>query len=381
MGILLPILLFLVPILVLSFLVIIHEIGHFLAAKWAGVAVEEFGLGYPPKARKLFHKWDTDFTLNWIPFGGFVKMKGEDAITDEPSSAKDAFYEKSAFKRLVVILAGATINFIFGVLAFTIVYSFSGIPTAWEEPRIIAIQPNSPAATAQIPTEVNIVSIKSGDQQYAVKTRAETTEIIQQHRGKTIMLGMTGHCEELACQESYQEREVYVRTAEEVGAGQGAMGIEFQTSYFKFYPWYEMPFRSAAIGITQALGVGQYILQSLGGVVSQGIRDKVVPQDLKSPFGIVDEIGQSGVIQEGWLAVLHLAGMISINLAILNVMPIPALDGGRAAFIIIGQFIKHKAVATLENYVNYAGLLLLVALLLFLSFRDISSIVTRYLWQ
>lgn len=370
-----------ISILVLSFLVIIHEIGHFLAAKWAGVTVEEFGLGYPPKARKLFRKWDTDFTLNWIPFGGFVKMKGEEAVVEKPSATKDAFYEKSAFKRLVIILAGATINFLFGVVAFTIVYSFSGIPTSWEEPRIIEIQANSPAATVDVPTSVNIVSIKHGDQQYSVRTRTEAAEIIQQHRGKTITLGMSGHCEELTCQELYQEREVYVRNVDEVGTDQGAIGIVFQTSYLKFYPWYEMPFRGAAIGITQALGVGQYILESLSLVVSQGFKDKSVPSELMSPFGIVDEIGRSGVIEEGWLAIIHLAGMISINLAILNVMPIPALDGGRAAFIVIGQFIRKKAVVTVENYVNYAGLLLLIALLLFLSARDIFSIAARYLWQ
>src|SRR5260221_1182304 len=125
-------------VIMLSFLVIIHELGHFLTARLFKIKVEEFGLGYPPHARTLFTWKGIPFTLNWIPVGGFVRMEGEDggeSLTDHQKTHVSTdkthyapFYTKSRLERLIVILAGATVNFLFGVLAFTIIYSYIVIP-------------------------------------------------------------------------------------------------------------------------------------------------------------------------------------------------------------------------------------------------------------
>jgi regulator of sigma E protease len=378
-----------IAILLLSFLVIIHEIGHFLAAKWAGVKVEEFGLGYPPRALKLFKKWGTEFSLNWIPFGGFVRMEGEEASWEEqaaqekkPHSKKTtrkeiAFYEASIFKRLVIILAGATINFIFGVLAFTVVYSFTGIPTPWERPRIIGIQPNTPAAQAGVPRNVDIVAIQHGGTETAVDSHQQAIQVINQHRGETVTLVTTGECVLFECQASRQEFVVTVRSEQDTPQDEGAIGIMFQLAYPKFYPWYEMPLRGAVVGVMQAVGLGLYIAQMFFQMIVDGFRQGIVPTQLMSPVGIVDEIGRSGVVQEGVLAVFQLAGIISVNLAILNVMPIPALDGGRATFIVLSKIFNKRVVAKIEGYANYGGMVLLLILLLFLCARDVYRIILR----
>ncbi len=155
----------LVIVAVLAFLVLIHELGHFLAAKWAGVRVKEFGLGYPPRAMTLF-RWDeTDFTLNWIPFGGFVQMDGEDVLDpdtyeEETSGEGEPFFERPWWQRLVVILAGATVNFIFGVVAFGIVYSIIGIPQPLA-PYIDEVVDGTAAAAAGLPEDVRILALEA----------------------------------------------------------------------------------------------------------------------------------------------------------------------------------------------------------------------------
>src|SRR5258708_6019281 len=121
-------------ILMLSLLVIIHELGHFLTARFFKIKIEEFGIGYPPRARTLFTWKGIPFTLNWIPVGGFVKMEGEDGSANEDNiqhktkNSFGPFYTKPKWQRLIVILAGATVNFLFGVLAFSVIYSYVGIP-------------------------------------------------------------------------------------------------------------------------------------------------------------------------------------------------------------------------------------------------------------
>lgn len=368
----------LIAILLLSFLVLIHELGHFLAAKWAGVHIEEFGLGYPPRALTLFKKWDTNFTLNWIPFGGFVRMEGEENVLEEkPAKKGTAFYEKNTFQRLVIILAGAGINFLFGIVAFTIVYSFTGIPTLWDVPRIIAVQPNTPAATANMPSDVTIVSIKRGEIVTPIANREQATRAIKDASGQTIMIVTTGPCHNLSCDDHWQSFTVQARTPEQTPKNEGSVGIIFQVSYQKFFPWYEMPFRGAVVGVEQAVGLALFIAQTFIQTIGQGFQKGAIPQEFMSPVGIVDEIGRSGVVQEGLLASIHLAGMISVNLAILNIMPIPALDGGRAFFILLSKVVNKKWVATLENYANYAGMIILILLLVVLSMRDIHRIIIR----
>ncbi len=172
----------LIVLLVLSFLVIIHELGHYFAARKAGITVEEFGIGYPPRAlnfsllakrfniTKYFSFWrrfdssKTELTLNWIPFGGFVRMAGETPNPKQNASPQPGdFLAATLAQRLMVIFAGVAVNFIFGIAAFTIVFSKTGIPQEIFGARIGTVEPNSPAAQAGVPNQVQIIGFLMGD--------------------------------------------------------------------------------------------------------------------------------------------------------------------------------------------------------------------------
>lgn len=371
--------------LILSFLVWIHELGHYVAARWAKIKVEEFGLGYPPRALRLFRKWGTDFTLNWFPFGGFVRMEGEDDHQSTSlvySRSSDgtfsrSFAHKSAWQRLVVVLAGAATNFLFGVVAFSIVFSVIGIPHPIPEARIGAIQPNTPAAAANLPSQVNVIAVRTAaGQTIATPTIEALVASVADLRGQTVTLVTTGPCQDIGCQESAQEFAVYVRTAVETPANEGAMGIVFQPVVFVFAPWYERPFRGAVYGTIQALGLGGEIIKGLGSLVINLVTKAEVPADLTGPVGIVHQAQQNNIFQQGFWSLLSFAGMLSINLGVMNVLPIPALDGGRALFIGLEKIVGRHRLSKVEDYAHYGGYIFLVAVIVLVTARDILRLFT-----
>lgn len=396
-------------ILILSFLVIIHELGHFFAARWAKIKVEEFGLGYPPRAVSLFTWAGTVFSLNWIPFGGFVKMVGEDGPEfDSPeeikselskSSAKkksagksaraDAkkvtsrqlnseegpFYTKSAFKRMVVILAGVAVNFAFGILAFSIFYSIRGIPEIIDSARIGGFSPESPAAAAGVPSGVEIISIiNSEEEQFSIRTNADVITATKDQGGKVITLVTTGPCtDQHGCQELGQMFEVYVRSQSEIRNpdNEGALGIAFQSYVMIQYPWYQMPFRGTVVGIEQTIMLILVTLNELQKMVVDVSSGGPLPKDIAGPVGIIHQANQFQIFQQGPLMILNFAGIISASLAIMNLLPIPALDGGRALFIMIEPLVGKARVRKYEGYANYAGFMLLIFLIVSITARDI----------
>ncbi len=361
--------------LILSFLVWIHELGHYLAARWGKIKVEEFGMGYPPLAKVLFKRAGTLFTLNWVPFGGFVKMEGEDEVDN--SSSPSSFQNKSLFTRMVVILAGAGMNFLFGIVAFSIVFSIMGIPQQLTRPRIGLVQPNSPAATAGIPSSVEVLAVRIGEQTVPTPTVDALITQILSHRGQTLTVVTTGPCNESTCQESAQEFSVYVRTESETPVGQGAMGIEFVPVLYRHYPAYQMPFRGIAFGVEQALVLGGQIVVGVWQIFGDLFTKAKVPSDLSGPVGIVHQAQQSKVFEQGWLSVLGFAGMLSINLGVMNVLPIPPLDGGRAVFLVLEKVLGKDKVSRVEGYAHYSGYIGLLALIVLVTARDIVRIFIR----
>lgn len=370
-------------ILILSFLVLIHEAGHFLAALWAGVKVEEFGLGYPPRAMKLFKWRGTNFTLNWVPFGGFVKLAGEEAPRENLAEKiakktglvdKDLFYNKPAPKRLVVILAGVTVNFLFGILAFAIIFSIKGIPTATSEPIIAYVADNSPAKEAGLEAQSKIFKLAYGSESVVVANTVEVTDFIKSHQGQEITLYTTGHCDGNSCQEMAREYHVYLRSDQEIPEGEGSMGVAFASFIFKFYPWWQMPFRAMFYGLMQALFLSLLILTSLASLITQ-LMSGVIPSEIAGPVGIVHEASRQGIFEEGFLSTLNFTAMLSVNLAVMNLLPIPALDGGRAIFIFIEKLVGKKKSQNWESYANYAGYLILLTLIVLVTLRDISKLI------
>ncbi|MBP7768223.1 site-2 protease family protein [Candidatus Woesebacteria bacterium] len=362
-------------ILLLSFLVIIHELGHLFAAFWAKIKVEEFGIGYPPMARKLFVWNGVPFTLNWIPFGGFVRMTGEDEnTTNHTEKGKGHFHSASVFRRLVVILAGASVNFIFGVLAFSIAFSVMGIPVFLSTARIGFVAPDSPAAAAHLPTDVDIIAFEADGSRMAITNSTQVISYVNEHRGKTVTVVTTGPCTGTTCAEKAQEFTTYLRTEAETPQGQGSLGIAFKEYEMQFYPWWQMPFRGTWFGILQALDLGNQIITALRTLAVTVVFNGQVPSELAGPVGIVHQAQSAGLLSQGWLAVLSFAGMLSINLAVMNVLPIPPLDGGKAAFTILEPFVADRYLRTAEYWVNYVGYIALLALILVITARDVFRI-------
>jgi regulator of sigma E protease len=370
-------------IIILSFLVFIHELGHFLAAKWAGVTVHEFGIGYPPKAIKLFSWRGTDFTFNWIPFGGFVRMAGEDEYQEEkPKKSKKQseqvgfFFNASFLQKMVVILAGVTANFLFGIVAFAIVFTVMGIPEPLSEARIGEVAPGSPAEEAGLPTNVTIISLSSDQvEKQSVSNASAVINFINDHRGQTVQVYTTGECVEFSCQELESQYSVYVRTSEETPQGEGALGIAFQPVIFVHHSVWEMPWRGVWFGLQQAFFLGYLIIQALGSLLMQLVTQGIVPQEIAGPVGIVHQAQESGLLADGLPAILSFAGMLSINLAIMNLLPILPLDGGRAVMIVLGKILDRRHLQKLEYYGNYGGFMLLISLLLLVTIRDVARVV------
>lgn len=360
-------------ILVLSVLVIIHELGHFLAARKHSITVKEFGLGYPPRLLKLFTWRGTDFSLNSIPFGGFVQMEGEDAVGDH---SQGAFYSKSIRARLEVLLAGVFFNFIFGILAFALVFYQLGIPVPLiDQVRIHSVVPGSPAQQAGLQENTNLVAVRVQEEWVEVGSIATVQQLVTSHPGETIGVRTSVACEYESCPAEYQERDIYVRAPEEIPEGEGSMGVIFTETVLKKYPWYLMPFMTIFHAFEQSIALAGLILQALWQLLVDLFQGRGLQQEIAGPIGIVDQAQTYGFFDGGWLSVVNFAALLSINLGIMNLLPIPALDGGRAILVFLENFIRRSRIEKVANYLNYAGYLLLLSLMILVSFNDIKNLM------
>ena len=354
-------------IIILTFLVIIHELGHFVVARRSGVKVEEFGVGYPPRAMVLKRdKRGTEYSLNWIPFGGFVRLYGEDGTvnsSDSEAKKQGAFFTKPVSKRLGVVFAGAAMNFLFGVLAFGTIYTVIGIPTQYQYAKIEEIAPGSPAQQAGLKSGDQIKSIVVAGQTAAIASANDFVKAVGEAKGQTISLvDQTG-----------RQIDVYVRKPEETPSGQGAVGVVVTDYKMVRYPFWQMPFRGMAYGLKTAVDFGVMLVQALGGMIA-GLFQGQIPKDLAGPVGIAYIAQKEHILSGGWLPILNFAAILSINLAIVNVLPLPALDGGRAVFLFYEAITKKRMKPEWEQKINAMGFATLIALLILISVKDIRTV-------
>ncbi|MFZ5437903.1 MAG: M50 family metallopeptidase [Patescibacteria group bacterium] len=361
-------------ILILSFLVVIHELGHFLLARKHQVKVHEFGFGYPPKVIKLFSWQGTDFTLNWIPFGGFVHLEGETVDSEEVEDKKNkaAFYNKSIKARFAVIFAGPLFNIIYALLIFSVVFSVMGIPQELGgRARIAEVVADSPAATAGIEPNYEIIGFKLFQDQISTPKVEDVINFTQMNKGQTVTVQLQGPCSQGICPENLLEKEVYIRTDAEIPAGEGAMGVAFADFYLMKKPWYIQPFIGIWYGLKEAIGVAILIVLALVNLFKEILTGSGVPEGLAGPVGIVHQASSNGLLDQGWLSVLGFSGMLSLNLGIMNILPIPALDGGRMFFLLLEKFIGRAKVKKFEGSANLTGFIILLSLIIMISIRDV----------
>lgn len=351
----------LIFVLILSFLVLIHELGHYVVAKFFKMRVDEFGIGLPPRAKGLFTKWGTLFSLNWIPLGGFVKLYGEDPDDSVQASSPEAFFNKPIWQRAGVLLAGVIMNFLLGVVAFGVIYTHLGIPTKTDKVFVVEVVKDSPA---------DLVGIRQKDQVLEIKADGKVVEFskvegfiksLEPLKGKEVELKLGS--------EKGEVREVKVVPRKDPPAGQGALGVALGNVEMKKYPIWEMPFRGMAVGLNEAWAWGKEIASGLGGVLWGIVTGKGLPKDMAGPVGIYQVSKEA--YRVGWVAVVQFMAILSINLAILNIMPFPALDGGRLFFLLVEMVIGKRLKNKFEGYVHTVGMVLLLSLMAVVTIRDI----------
>jgi regulator of sigma E protease len=251
------------------------------------------------------------------------------------------------------------------VLAFGLIYSRFGIPAELGAVRVEGVAEESPAAEAQVPVGALVVAIEFEDERVMTTSGQDLIAFVAQYRGETLVLET----------EEGERYSVYARKADEVPPGQGSLGIALNDMEVKFYPWWEMPFRGMWVGLTSAIEFGGLILGALGSMVKELVLFGQMPADVAGPVGIVYAAEKEGFLKGGIWPQLNFAAILSINLAIINVLPFPALDGGRAVFIIFELITKKRVNQKIEQWVNGIGFLVLIGLIVLVSFRDISRIV------
>lgn len=341
-------------LLALGPLIFIHELGHLLAAKRAGVAVEEFGLGFPPRLLTIGRWGETILSLNAIPFGGFVRLRGE----DDPA-VPDGFAARPWPWRLLVLASGPLMNMALAWAVLILVFLL-GVPTP--QVRIEDVAPDSPAAQA---------GLRSGDQILAldgtpVSTTEEVRTLAQSRRGRTVTLRI---------RRDGVEREVQVYVRPNPPPGQGAMGVIIAT-----VPDYT---RIQRFGLAEAAARGTAMfavltgqLFSLPGRILLGL----VPLGALEPAGPVRIGAEAGEALQTSVQVgspdvfLTFIALISLALAFTNLLPIPALDGGRILFVLVEALRGRRVDPQRERAIHLAGFFLLLALLVFLTIREIGQL-------
>jgi len=327
-----------VSVIVFGALVFFHELGHFLVAKLCGIKVNEFSLGFGPILASV-RKGETLYSIRVLPLGGYVKMEGEDEKTGDPRG----FCNKPVWARIAVVISGPLMNLLMAVILISLIGFFSGVTTTK-----VTVVPNSPAELAGIKdgdiiTAIDNEKISSWDQ---------AVNIISQKPNQTLAIEIMRNGE---------RKEVLVNSDQEAETGRGIIGIKSVIIKYS-------PFQSLKSGIQKTLWASSLILSSLPRLFTgRGF------SDLVGPLGIAYMVGEAARV--GVFNVLYLTAFISINLGLFNLLPVPALDGSRLVFFLV-ELLRGKPVdPEKEGMIHFVGFVLLMFLMAFVFYRDITRLM------
>ena len=358
----------LIFIIVIFVLVLVHELGHFIVAKLSGMRVDEFGIGFPPKLFGI-RRGETEYTLNLFPIGGFVKIYGEDL--NEDTSDVRSFSEKSKWVQSAVLIAGISMNIIFAWLLTATAFSY-GVTMAVPEDKatetasllVTSVIPGSPADDASLVPGVRIESVTNGSDTLTTLTPTAFSTFIESHPNEPVILAYTERSE-LKLVSLTPETGVI-----EESATRPAIGVSLSLVDTVSQPFGTSLIESLAYTATSLRDVTVGIL----GLIGDAIMLRADLSQVAGPVGIVDLVGEASTL--GIASLLMFTAFISLNLAVINILPFPALDGGRLLFVAIeavkGSPIRPRVAATF----NTIGFSLLILLMLAVTWNDIVRLGT-----
>ncbi len=349
----------LIIIVSLLALIFFHELGHFLMAKKYGVRVDEFGIGLPPR---IFGKkvGETIYSINWLPIGGFVKIHGEDEKADDERS----FSTKPIYQRALIVFAGVAAFF---VIAF-IIFSFQaivGVRTLVEEEQAVQIIGDVEIMITGVSSDspAKFAGINPGD----VLLRVENQEVELLGGAMDLLGDRSGLETEITVLRGKEELSFILTPRVDYPEGEGAVGIAMAMTTIEKYPIYKAPLRGAVM-----TGEMTYmVFRGFGIMIGSLLSGSSLPPGMEvgGPVAIVN-IG-TGAFTRGLSDFLQFLGAITISLAVLNILPIPALDGGRLAFLLIEKIKGSPISEKIEYGLNAAFFFMLIGLMIFITFKDL----------
>lgn len=365
-------------IITLLFLVVSHEFGHFIVAKKFGIRVLEFGFGLPPKilGKKI---GETLVSINWLPIGGFVRLLGEDEVNKTILENPRSFAFKPVGQRIAVVIAGVIMNFILAILIFWVVlaasgftqqipllvpYKFFGVDQTNELIIMVGeVTPFSPAAQSGIKAGDRIVSVNNID----LKDSDQLIDLTKKLAGEKVTFILSNEQNHL--------RQVEAIPRINPPEGEGPLGISlgaFEVANLS-YATFPQKFFS---GITHSYNLASYSLVVLGKFIGTAIQTQnlaPVSGTVAGPVGITNMAGAILQSRNPLIPYLNFIALLSLNLAIINILPFPALDGGRLFFLSIEAIMRKKVKPEIERWIHTAGMAILIALIVLVTFSDIKK--------
>lgn len=366
---------FILFLIILAALIFVHELGHFLIAKFFKIRVDEFALGFPPT---LFKKkyGETVYKLNIIPFGGYVSIFGENP-DDESISGPDAsrsMVNKNRAIQAAVLVAGVTFNIIFAWILISITLAIGISPTATFSSEssantggkvlVVNVLEESPAATAGFKQGDLIVRASDSDQEVSGSTLTveSVQSLIAEEDKDTLAFEVLRGAETLS---------IEVVPSEGIISGKPAIGISMDSGELVKVPWYRALydgfFTTVRATVLTAVGLWQFVASAIGGTADF--------QQVAGPVGIVGMVGNASA--SGIAYLLFFTALISINLAIINILPFPALDGGRLLFVAIETVIRRNISPKVMNAFNAIGFMLLILLMIVITYHDVAKMFIK----
>lgn len=337
-------------------LLVLHELGHFVLAKKFGVKVEEFGLGYPPR---IFGKkiGETIYSLNLLPFGAFVRLRGEEKAVEGSGS----FNNQKVWRRALIVFGGALSFWVVAAVLFSLVMGM-GTPKVIEDTavgnfanpkvQIVNVLPDSPANKAGLKAADAILKIDGED----ISKVSEVQELTASHKGQEIVLTI---------QRGKDIFDVSLTPRVSPKTGEGPMGVDLVRTALQQYPWYRAPIE----GIKSTGILTWLVIDGWGRAIAAAFKGTPTGVQLMGPVGVFSLLNQAS--QMGVSYFLQFIAIISVNMALMNLAPIPAVDGGKLLFLAIEK-IKRKPVSEkTENRITGVFFLLLLGLMILVTVEDI----------